>query len=61
MFITEHFTEFTGNVLIEKKPVSNWPRIFGEKAADVINNYYAGNGKIKVLVAHGGVGICITN
>lgn len=53
-FITEHYTEFIENVLVEKKPVPNWPRLFGEKAADTINIHSKG-GNMKVFVAHGGV------
>jgi len=53
--MSEHFTDFTDTTLLTKKPISNWPRQFGQLAAEMINQDGMA-GKIKVLVAHGGVG-----
>jgi len=52
---TEHFTDFTDVTLVQRKPIKNWPERFGQLAADQINQE-SHNGKVKVLVAHGGVG-----
>jgi len=55
--ITEHFSNFTDSVLMQKKPILNWPEKFGQMAAEHINREAQSNsGKTKVLFAHGGVG-----
>ena len=54
--LTEHFTDFTDQTLIDRKPVANWPCLFGTKAAEIINERASGGGPLKVLVVHGGVG-----
>jgi len=55
--ITEHFTNFTDQVLMQKKPLRNWPEKFGQMAAEQINQEAHNiSGKMKVLFAHGGVG-----
>jgi len=55
--ITEHFSNFTDPVLMQKKPIQNWPEKFGQMAAEHINREAQSNSvKTKVLFAHGGVG-----
>ena len=54
-FITEHYTEFTIPFFVDKTPIENWPRLFGEKAGDVINKHRSTKEEIKVFTAHGGV------
>jgi len=55
--ITEHFTNFTDPVLMQKKPIENWPEKFGQMVAEQINQEAQNvSGKVKVLFAHGGVG-----
>eukprot|EP00090_Calanus_glacialis_P047225 TRINITY_DN9685_c0_g1_i1.p1 TRINITY_DN9685_c0_g1~~TRINITY_DN9685_c0_g1_i1.p1 ORF type:complete len:1465 (-),score=349.19 TRINITY_DN9685_c0_g1_i1:88-4482(-) len=55
--ITEHFSDFTDPVLMQKKPIQNWPEKFGQMAAEHINKEAQNiSGKVKVLFAHGGVG-----
>jgi len=55
--ITEHFSNFTDQVLMQKKPIQNWPEKFGQMAAEHINKEAQSvSGKMKVLFAHGGVG-----
>ena len=57
--ITENYSEFKDDTLVEKKPVPNWPQLLGQRSADLINKEY--NGKaLKVLVVYGGVSLfCI--
>ena len=52
--LTEHFTDFTDETLIDRKPVANWPCLLGTKAGEIINEQ--GGVPLKVLVVHGGVG-----
>ena len=55
--ITEHYTDFTDPVLVQKKPVANWPARLGQMAAEQINSEAgAAPGRLKVLVACGGTG-----
>jgi len=52
--ITENYTDFVGDTLVEKKPVPNWTKLLGEQAAELINK--KGREKtLKVLVVYGGV------
>lgn len=53
--ISEHFTNFKDVTLLAKKPIANWPEKFGQLAAETINQEGL-TGRVKVLVAHGGVG-----
>ena len=55
--ITENYTDFNDNTLVEKKPVPNWPKLLGERAAEVINKHNEGK-PAKVLVVYGGVSSC---
>lgn len=55
--ITENYSEFTANSLVEKKPIQNWPATLGEKSVRVINRESNGGAKpLKVMVAYGGTG-----
>ncbi|XP_065662407.1 uncharacterized protein LOC136084936 isoform X1 [Hydra vulgaris] len=57
--LTEHYTDFNGETLVEKKPVLNWPYILGSKTAEIINQNirkYHQENKLKILVAYGGAG-----
>jgi len=55
--ITEHFTDFTDPVLVQKKPLPNWPAKLGQMAVDQINNEAQNtSGRLKVLIASGGTG-----
>jgi hypothetical protein len=55
--MTEHFTNFSDDTLIDKKPIPNWPRELGLKASEIVREFGAlESGEVKVLVAHGGVG-----
>jgi len=55
--ITEHFSDFTDPVLMQKKPIRNWPEKFGQMASKHINREaQCMPGKMKVLFVHGGVG-----
>jgi len=53
--ITENYSDFDADTLVEKKPVPNWPKLFGERCAELINKEYEGK-PIKTFVAYGGVG-----
>ena len=55
--ITEHYTDFIDPVLVQKKPVPNWPSKLGQMAVDQITGEAANKaGRLKVLVAGGGTG-----
>jgi len=55
--ITENFTDFLEETLVDEKPVENWPKIFGRRAAKIINEEGFEPGlSVKVLVVDGGVG-----
>ena len=54
--MSEHFTDFVDLIAVEKKPVENWPKIFGQKSSSVIRDEFGSRDSIKVLVVHGGVG-----
>lgn len=55
-YITEHYSDFTADTLVEKKPVENWPKIFGQKASGVVIEQTKGNNAVKLFVAYGGAG-----
>lgn len=52
--ITENYSEFKDDTLVEKKPVPNWPQLLGQRSADLINKEHEGK-PLKVLVVYGGV------
>ena len=52
--ITENYADFTDSTLVEKKPVPNWPKLLGQRAAELINKEYDGK-PLKVFVVYGGV------
>jgi len=55
--ISEHFSDFTDSVMMQRKPIKNWPERFGQMVAEQINKEAQNvSGKMKVLFAHGGVG-----
>lgn len=55
--MTEQFTDFSDETLIDKKPIPNWPCQLGLKASEIIRESGTReSGEFKVLVAHGGVG-----
>jgi SAM-dependent methyltransferase len=54
--MSEHYTDFTDQTLVDQKPVKNWPCLFGQKCADVIKNEFPSNEVVQVLVVNGGVG-----
>ena len=55
--ITEHFSDFTDPVLMQRKPIKNWPEKFGQMASKHINREaQCVSGKMKVLFVYGGVG-----
>ena len=55
--VTENFTDFGDETLVDQKPVDNWPRLFGRKSAKIINEEGFEPGlPVKVLVVDGGVG-----
>ena len=57
--ITEHYGEFTEDIIVEEKPVTNWPAEFGQKAAEIIkmeSKEFRNGENIKVMVVHGSVG-----
>ena len=55
--ISEHFDSFVEDVLLEPKPVQNWPSEFGKLASQVINaRTEKTSTKTKVLMVNGGPG-----
>jgi hypothetical protein len=54
--MTEHFTDFGDETLVDEKPVKNWPKIFGRKSAKIIADELGAGNPAKVLVVDGGVG-----
>ena len=47
--ITEHFTDFTEQTAVQKKPIENWPAKLGQMAVDQINaETPETNGRMKV-------------
>lgn len=55
--ITEHYTNFTQDVEVDRKPIGNWPKRLGEKASKIINKYFNEQSDTNVLVAYGGVSL----
>lgn len=53
--ITENYTDFLGDTLVEKTPVPNWPKLLGEQAAELINTNNQDEKELKVLIVYGGV------
>ena len=56
--ITENYTDFKDDTLVEKKPVPNWPKLLGQRGAELINKEFEGK-PLKVLVVYGGVSYSI--
>ena len=54
--MSEHFTDFTDQTLVDQKPVENWPCLFGQKSSSVIKNEFRSNQIVHLLVVNGGVG-----
>ena len=57
--ITEHFGKFTEEILVEEKPVKNWPSELGKMAAEIINqesDLVKNDERKKVLIVNGSVG-----
>ena len=55
--ITEHYSEFKDDTLVEKKPLSNWPKRLSEEAIPYIKKQQGDLSQpIKVLIVHGGAG-----
>ena len=57
MQITEHYTNFTQDIEVDRKPIGNWPKLLGEKASKIINKYFNEHSNTNILVAYGGVSL----
>jgi len=55
-FITEHYSNFEHQTLIDKQPVQNWPQTFGQMAAEYIHREPSKEINRNVLVVNGGPG-----
>ncbi|XP_057311153.1 uncharacterized protein LOC130648998 isoform X1 [Hydractinia symbiolongicarpus] len=58
MKISEHYSDFTEKLLVEKQPIENWPKLLGQTSVQLINEHVKNVDKkqSKLLVSFGGPG-----